>query len=108
MTISFKNISDGTYDAYISDIQEISNRASDCYLRFIFNVVDSTFIEHIFSTTLKVSGSKTSDFYHWITNFIGHETDLLDTDSLIGKQLRISIVKMDDNLFSVCPVSPLH
>ncbi len=107
MTISFKNISEGIYNAHISDIEEIYSR-SGFYLRFIFTVDDSRFIEHIFSTTLKVSGSKTSDFYHWITNLIGHETDLLDTDSLIGKQLPISIVKMDDNLFSAYPVSHLH
>ena len=107
MTISFKNISDGTYDAHISDIQGIYNR-SGFYLRFFFTVVDSKFIEHLFSTTLKVSGSKKSDFYRWITNLIGHETDLLDTDSLIRKQLRISIVKINDNLFSAYPVSHLH
>ncbi len=107
MTISFKNISDGSYNAYISDIQEISTM-SDFYLRFIFNVVDSKFIEHIFSTTLKVSGSKNSSFYRWITNLVGRDIDMIDTDSLIGKQLRISVVKMDDNLFSVHPVSPLR
>ncbi len=107
MTISFKNISDGTYDAYISDIHEIYTR-SDYYLRFIFKVVDSIFIKHTFSATLKVSGSKGSHFYRWITNLVGHEIDTIDTYSLLGKQCRISVVKIDDNHFSVHPVSHLY
>ncbi len=107
MTISFNDISEGQHDARISDVEEVYNR-SGFYLRFIFTVSDSKFNEHDFSTTLKVSGSKNSNFYRWITNLVGHEIDIIDTDCLIGKQCRISVVKMDDNLFSVHPISPLY
>lgn len=106
MTISFKDISTGTYNACIYDIQEIYSK-SDFYLRFIFNLADSKFIDHSFSATLKVSGSKTSPFYRWITTLIGHETDLLDTDSLIGKKCHISIMKIHDHLFLAYPASTL-
>ncbi len=107
MTISFKNIPDGTYNAYISDIHEIYT-SSDYYLRFIFKIDDSIFIKHTFSTTLKVSGSKKSYFYRWITNLVGREIDMIDTCSLLGKQCHISVVKTGNNLFSVNPVSTLH
>lgn len=107
MTITFKNISEGVYNASISDIEEIYNR-SGFYLRFIFTVNDSKFIEHNFSATLKVSGSKQSGFYRWITNLLGYETDMINTDDLIGNECLISIVKTDDNCFSVHSISPLH
>ncbi|MCP4912164.1 MAG: hypothetical protein GY909_03510 [Oligoflexia bacterium] len=107
MTISFKDISEGQHDARISDVEEVYNK-SGFYLRFIFTVSDSKFNEHDFSATLKVSGSKKSYFYRWITNLVGREIDLLDTSSLIGKLCRISVVKLDDNLFSVHPVSHLY
>ncbi|MCP4911502.1 MAG: hypothetical protein GY909_00165 [Oligoflexia bacterium] len=107
MTISFNDISEGQHDARISDIEVVYNKSGE-YLRFIFTVSDSKFNEHDFSTTLKVSGSKKSDFYRWITILVGREIDLLDTCSLIGKQCRISVVKMGNDLFSVHPVSPLH